>query len=269
MKRAFLLLLIPFILLGSCTHDKEQAQLIIGISKGAPEEYYGNYAKWLQTADTSIVCIDLYHMSLDSALLLLENCSGLLLSGGPDVFPGRYNAVEDTALCGSIDFYRDTLEFALIEKAKGMAMPILGICRGLQIFNVYHGGNLYADIPVQLDTLISHRCPDTYDCFHEVHIVDGSSLHTTSGVVTGTVNSNHHQGIKEIGKDIRPIAHTDDGLIEAIEYEKREHLPFFMGVQWHPERMDVSNPLSLPVAMYFLQEAKLFDMERHEISNTR
>ena len=98
-------------------------------------------------------------------------------------------------------------------------MPILGICRGLQIFNVYHGGSLYADILVQLDTLVTHRCPDTYDCFHEVDIVDGSSLHTTSGVVAGTVNSNHHQGIKGIGKGIRPIARTNDGLIEAIEYE--------------------------------------------------
>jgi putative glutamine amidotransferase len=169
--------------------------------------------------------------------------------------------VEDTVLCGSIDYFRDTLEFALIEKAKEMEMPILGICRGLQIFNIYHGGSLYADIPSQLDTLVRHRCPDTYDCFHEVSIVDGSSLHSTSGLTTGTVNSNHHQGIRRIGKGIRPIARTGEGLIEAIEYEDHGNMPFFMGVQWHPERMDISNPLCLPIAMYFIQEAKLWSME--------
>lgn len=267
-KHILFLLLLPF-LLASCAEKKDHESLLIGISKGAPEEYYGNYAKWLQTADSNIVCIDLYHMPLDSALTLLDRCSGLLISGGPDVFPGRYDAVEDTALCGSIDFFRDTLEFALIKKAKEMEMPILGICRGLQIFNIYHGGNLYADIPIQLDTLVRHRCPDTYNCFHEVSIVDGSSLHKTSGVSSGVVNSNHHQGIMRIGKGIRPIARTEDGLIEAIEYEDRGNMPFFMGVQWHPERMDISNPLSLPIAMYFLQEAKLYDLERHETANTR
>jgi len=259
--KKLVLLLIPVLLLVSCTGEKEETRVTIGISKGAPEQYYGNYSSWLQTADSTIICIDLYHMPLDSALLLLEDCSGLLLSGGPDVYPGRYDAVEDTVLCGSIDYFRDTLEFALIEKAKELEMPILGICRGLQIFNIYHGGSLYADIPTQLDTLIRHRCPDTYDCFHEVRIVDGSSLHNTSGLTSGTVNSNHHQGIRRIGKGIRPIARTGEGLIEAIEYEDHGNMPFFMGVQWHPERMDISNPLCLPIAMYFIQEAKLWSME--------
>ena len=264
-KRTILLVLIPFILLSSCTGEQKDTQIIIGISKGAPEEYYGNYSKWLQKADSNIVCIDLYHMPLDSALLLLDGCSGLLLSGGPDVFPGRYDAIEDTALCGSIDYYRDTLEFALIEKAKNMEIPILGICRGLQVFNIYHGGSLYADIPVQLDTLIQHRCPDTYDCFHDVRIMESSSLNNTSGVTFGKVNSNHHQGIRRIGEGIIPIARTNEGLIEAIEYKDRENMPFFMGVQWHPERMDISNPLSLPIAMYFLQEAKLWEKKRQEL----
>jgi len=263
--KKLILLLIPFFLLLSCAGEKEETSITIGISKGAPEQSYGNYSNWLQTADSTINCIDLYHMPLDSALILLDECSGLLLSGGPDVFPGRYDAPDDTVLCGSIDYYRDTLEFALIEKAKELGMPILGICRGLQIFNVYHGGSLYADIPVQFDTLISHRCPDTYNCFHDVRITEGSSLHTTSGVKFGNVNSNHHQGIRRIGDGISAIARTDDGLIEAIEYTDRINMPFFMGIQWHPERMDVSNPLSLPIAMYFLQEAKLWEKKRQEL----
>jgi len=175
-KNILLLLLIPLFILSSCNGEKKAENIIIGISKGAPEQYYGNYSKWLKTADSTIICIDLYHMSLDSALLRLEGCSGLLISGGPDVHPGRYDAAEDTVKCGSIDYYRDSLEFALIKKAKSLQMPILGICRGLQIFNVYHGGSLYADIPTDLDTLVKHRCPDTYNCFHEVRIMQGSLL---------------------------------------------------------------------------------------------
>jgi len=161
-------------------------------------------------------------------------------------------------ICGSIDHFRDTLEFALIGKAKEMEMPVLGICRGLQIFNIYHNGSLYADIPTQLDTMITHRCKDTYNCNHEVRIQKHSGLYEISGVTIGTTNSNHHQGIRKVGEGIKPIARTNEGLIESIEYEDRENMPFFLGVQWHPERMDSENPLSPPIAIYFLQAAKLY-----------
>ncbi|RLD76233.1 MAG: hypothetical protein DRJ15_15710, partial [Bacteroidetes bacterium] len=161
-------ILITGLLLPSCSVPEEHGPLIIGISKALPEEYYGNYAKWINTADSGIVCVDLYHMPLDSALIMLDGCSGLLISGGPDVYPGRYGRAADTVKCGTIDYYRDTLEFALIGKAKELGMPILGICRGLQIFNVYHGGSLYADIPIDFDTSEVHRCKDTYNCNHEL-----------------------------------------------------------------------------------------------------
>ena len=260
------LMLIPFIMFTSCsTGEKEHGPITIGISKALPAEYYGNYARWLTTADSSIICIDLYHMPYDSAMTLLDQCSGLLISGGPDVFPGRYGAEADTVKCGAIDFFRDTLEFMLIEKAITLEMPILGICRGLQIFNIYHDGSLYADIPTDLDTLVTHRCPDTYNCNHEVRVLKGSGLFNTSGVTERIVNSNHHQGIKKLGTGLKAVARTDDGLIEAIEYKDHENMPFFMGVQWHPERMEIDNPLCLPIAMYFLQEAKLFNIERTEI----
>ncbi len=256
-----LLLLSAFIFLG-CTHENKQEPVTIGISKGLPAEYYENYAKWLTTADTSILCVDLYHMPLDSALDLLEQCSGLLISGGPDVFPGRYGMEGDTVKCGSIDFYRDTLEFALIQKAKEMEMPILGICRGLQIFNIYHGGSLYADLPTDLDTTIKHRCKDTYNCNHEIRLSKGTGLYSTSNVVEGMVNSNHHQGIRKLGSGLVSMARSTEGLIEAIEYENPDDMPFFMGVQWHPERMDPQSPLSLPIAMYFLREAQLFKISQ-------
>ena len=78
----------------------------------------------------------------------------------------------------------------------------------------------------------------------------------------GNTNSNHHQGIRRLGTGISAIARTDEGLIEAIEYEDREDMPFFLGVQWHPERMETDNPLSLPIATNFLQKAKQFQIEK-------
>jgi len=258
-KFSFLLglLFLPFILVTvSCTQEADKGPVYIGISKGAPEKYYGNYAKWLKNADSSIICLDLYHMPLDSALLLMDKCSGLLISGGPDVYPGRYNAAEDTIKCGEIDYFRDTLEFALIQKAKEYDMPIMGICRGLQIFNIYHEGSLYVDIPTDLDTLVTHRCKDTYDCNHQLRVIKESQLYQLSGLAVGMVNSNHHQGIKRLGKGLKAVARTDEGLIESIEYIDRENMPFFMGVQWHPERMDYLSKFSFPIALAFLQAAE-------------
>lgn len=256
----FLLFIVQFTL-SSCIREPEPPAVVIGISKGAPATYYGNYSSWLKHTDTSLTCLDLYHMPLDSALKKLSCCSGLLISGGPDVFPGRYGRAGDTLLCGSIDLYRDSLEFALIEKAKEMGMPILGICRGLQIFNIYQGGSLYADLPSEPGSDIIHRCPDTYNCFHSVSVAEGSGLHHTSGLLSGTVNSNHHQGIRKLGTGLSAVAFTGDSLIESIEYLDSDNMPFFMGVQWHPERMDLQNPLSLPIAMFFIQEARLFSMQ--------
>ena len=255
---AFLLVLLIFF--SSCEYQESKKQITIGISKGAPDKYYGNYSSWLRSADTTIICVDLYDMSIDSALLLLEHCSGLLISGGPDVHPAYYDMAEDTIKCGTIDHFRDSLEFALIEQAISMELPILGICRGLQIFNISQGGSLYADIPTDLDTLVKHRCPDTYDCFHNIRIEEGSSLREISGIKVGTTNSNHHQGIRRIGEGLAPIARTDEGLIEAIEWKDRTEKPFFLAVQWHPERMDTASPLSLPIAKYFIDAA--YDREK-------
>ena len=262
---SFLLIFFILILtLSSCNCKHEPDPVIIGISKALPEEYYGNYAKWLSTADTSILWIDFYHMPLDSALLLLDDCSGLLISGGPDVYPGRYDQGIDTIKCGTIDYFRDTLEWSLITKAKELEMPILGICRGLQIFNIYHGGSLYPDIPTDFDTTVVHRCKDTYNCDHSIRVVKESGLYKIASYGHGTVNSNHHQGIHRLGTGLAAIARTDDGLIESIEYKERENMPFFLGVQWHPERMDSQNPFSLPIAVTFLEAAKSYKLSKSE-----
>ena len=108
----FLILLLSgiMILSSSCTWDVVMSTVLIAISKGKPDKYYGAYTEWLKAADSTIQVVDLYHLSADSAMAILDHCSGLLLTGGPDIHPGLYGRPQDTVLCNDgIDGKRDTL----------------------------------------------------------------------------------------------------------------------------------------------------------------
>ncbi len=237
------------LLVASCSEP-----LKIGISKGSGSEHYEQYSKWLKSVDPEIETIDLYNVEFQEAEVLIKECSGLLLSGGPDVHPAFYGKEHDTARC-EIDFYRDTLEFMLIESAKEMELPILAICRGEQILNTAYGGTLIVDIPEDFGTDVAHRCEDKSNCFHEIELLPGSLLQKISGVKIGRVNSNHHQAVETLALDFIPTAMTSDGLIEAYEWKDTEGKPFLIAVQWHPERLEPENPLSKPIAEEFLKEA--------------
>lgn len=264
MKRIFFYLsivLLALVILQSCVTEPEEKPFYIAVSKGISADDFGHYGKWVLLADSSVKLIDMYHIPADSALKALEICSGLLLTGGGDVHPARYGSNYDSLVYEGIDMKRDALELELIKKATNMGIPILGICRGLQILNVSQGGTLYGDLPSETGTLIKHRCEDYKNCFHEVVIREGSLIAKTSQVDSGMVNSNHHQGIRELAPNLEGIAFAGDGLIEAIQMKTGNGHPFMLGVQWHPERMDPNNPLSLPLVMYFLREAKYYSVE--------
>ena len=239
---------------GCCGTDTNQEDsLKIAFSKQSK-----SYLGWIKRFDDNAEFYNLYTMGVDSAMGILENCDGLILTGGEDVFPAYYKQVEDTARCGSIDNYRDSLEFAAIELALILKMPVLGVCRGEQILNISQGGSLYVDIPSDFDTTVTHRQKDWRNCYHEVSIVSSSKLAGLSGLSKGSVNSNHHQGINKLGKGLKITAYTTDSLPEAIEWENRGNKGFLMAVQWHPERMDTLHPLSAPIAKEFLKEVELF-----------
>ncbi len=246
------------VFLAACNLSTPEQPLHIAISKASPVEHYGNYTRWIKSADSTVVCLDMYHTTLDSALLLLDGCSGLLLSGGPDVFPGRYDLAQDSLRCGIIDYRRDTLEIALIKAALVKKIPILGICRGEQLLNVYFGGSLIVDIPEDYDSTVKHRCDDYLNCFHDVQVDESSLLYQVTGVSQGTVNTNHHQAAGQLAHVLKVSARASDGLIEAIEYHNPGEQAFLLGVQWHPERMDADNPLSMPIAMRFLEECRVY-----------
>ena len=258
-------LILAVLLLTACNSQapftQEGRPLKIAIGKAVPEDVYSNYIRWIRYADSNALCFDLYHLDYDSALALLQECDALLLTGGTDIYPGRYGKEEDTSRCWEPDFKRDTMEANIFRMAMDEGMPIMGICRGLQLINVEMGGTLYIDLPTDLDTLIRHRKEEGYAANHAVSVVGNSLLHAISNVADGNVNSAHHQGIEKLGSGLMAQAHSDDGLIESIALA--DTLQYLLGVQWHPERMDYGNPLSGSLAQQFLEEAKAFKTHKH------
>lgn len=254
-------LFIPVILFG-CLGNEVQRPLKIAVSKAGPGDHYGKYAQWLQIQDTTLKIINCFDLPHDSAIQVLEYCDGLLLTGGPDVHPDFYGGELKKDVPFTIDLRRDSLEFMLIEKALELNLPVLAICRGLQIMNVSQGGTLIFDIPTETENKVFHRCPDKNNCYHQINIDTTSLLYETISMEIGFVNSNHHQGIKKLAGVFKASARTEDGLIEAIEWKDKKNKSFFIGVQWHPERLDESNPFSLPVALYFLKSAEIYNLNK-------
>lgn len=253
------------ILIQGCgERQPDEDRVVIGLSKGIPENVYGYYYEWIRNADPSAKVIDLYGNGIDSSLKILETCDGLLLTGGEDIFPEWYGMEYDSAKCDPPDLYRDSLELSLLGRSMALNIPVMGICRGQQLVNVYFGGTLWFDIPSELNGSVTHRLPDTYDCYHTVQIPEGSLLASLAGSRSGSVNSNHHQGIRSMAAPLKAVAWTQDSLVEAAELRNKES--FLLSVQWHPERMQWSNPLSSGIARRFVREAKTYASSKKEVT---
>jgi putative glutamine amidotransferase len=255
-KLLFLIALFGFVLPGCVQENHDPVK--IALSKGSPDLSYANYYQWIKAHDSTVICLDMYAMPLDSALELFKDCSGLIMTGGTDIEPALYGKPGDTIRCWPVDHKRDSLEIALFSAARAAGKPVLGICRGEQMINVALGGSLIVDIPSDFDTSVLHECDDYLTCFHTVTVESNSLLHEISGVYAEEVTSNHHQGIDLLGKGLKAVSYAPDGLIEAVEWADQEYRPFLLAVQWHPERMEMDNPLSGPIAERFLYEAREF-----------
>lgn len=229
--------------------SSRQKPLKIALSKASSSDNYAKYISWLKLYAPDAQYIDLSAVTYDGALAIIESCDGLVITGGPDVHPALYSREVDTLLCGSIDNERDALEIAMINAARRLKMPVLGICRGMQILNVAFGGSLYADIPSQFSEVVTHRGDENMVAEHLVKTMHTSNLRQLTAD-SGRVNSFHHQGIRELAPGFKAVAFSSDNLIEAIEYLQEQGL--IVGVQWHPERMDSSNVFSKNVASWFL-----------------
>lgn len=160
---------------------------------------------------------------------------GLLITGGPDVDPAHFGQQPRREL-GGVSPERDALDRAVVQYAlERPELPVLGICRGIQALNVFAGGSLTQDIPAQVPGAIKHsqEAPGWHGT-HVITIAGDSQLAATVGPEPLAVNSYHHQAVAVLASGFRAVAHSADGVVEAIE---REGARFCLGVQFHPEIM--------------------------------
>lgn len=164
----------------------------------------------------------------------LDQLDAVILHGGADVAPESYGEKPIGNWPG--DKHRDEYELRIIDYAYKKGIPVLGICRGCQILNVYFGGTLYQDIPTQVKNHTVHSDREKFDLnFHQVEFTKDTvlnDLYSASGC--RRVNSIHHQAVKDLGKDLIPLAYSPgDGIIEAFMHKDTDKL--YLGIQWHPE----------------------------------
>ncbi len=164
---------------------------------------------------------------------LLAPFSGLMLAGGGDVDPRRYGAQPHPSTYG-IDPGRDDLELALIPEAVASGLPVLAICRGMQVLNVACGGTLCQHLPDVIGSVVHGDPTGGMWVPHDVVIAAGSRLAAAVGVgrLPGCA-SRHHQGIERLGEGLQPVAWDEDGLVEALELAGGSG--WVTAVQWHPE----------------------------------
>ena len=173
-----------------------------------------------------------------AAASVLDSVSGLVLTGGEDVDPARYGENRHEKV-RSVNPARDATEAALVRAARDQKLPVLAICRGIQILNVALGGTLVQDIPSEVDTNIDHDEDGPRDASaHEISIEPDSLIARAVGAEHRSVNSFHHQSVKEVAAGMRVTARAPDGVIEGIESTDRSW--WVLGVQWHPEEMTTS-----------------------------
>lgn len=159
---------------------------------------------------------------------------GILFSGGGDIDPLLFGE-EPLRQSGEISPLRDSFELPLCRLALEAGLPLLGICRGMQVMNIAAGGSIYQDIATQIGSSIKHsqQAPRPHGT-HSVTLEGGSLLAALWGKKRVVVNSFHHQAVARLGGCFSAVAHSPDGVTEAIE---RQDGAFALGVQWHPEAM--------------------------------
>lgn len=185
--------------------------------------------------------------------IYLDKLDGLIFSGGIDVSPLRYKESPLKEI-NRISSVRDGYELKLFKKAYERKLPILGICRGSQLMNVALGGKLYQDINQQLPEAFGHSPKNmkSSQVFHSIKLKKDSSFYQIIGEEEIFVNSFHHQAVKELGQNLRAVAHAEDGIIEAIEARDDR---FMIGVQFHPEGLQEEHPQLAKLFKAFIIEA--------------
>jgi putative glutamine amidotransferase len=190
------------------------------------------YIDMLKKAGASSIILPLFENAQDCAKIL-EKLDGVLLTGGADVNPARWNE-ELHPKTKMLHPKKEASDFLLVKTAFQIRKPLLGICYGAQLINVVRGGTLFQHLPdlADLNKLHSQGAEDP-DSMHEVNLEPSSRLGRIFGKKSIMVNSYHHQAIRGVGDGLSVVGRADDGVVEALEGEG----DLVLAVQWHPERM--------------------------------
>jgi putative glutamine amidotransferase len=225
----------------------------IGLTHTGTEEKHQNYVRWLQSSPGVEVITLSAETQVDDEVF--GSLDGIVISGGVDVHPAFYQM--QTGYANQPDTFnepRDRFETRLFEFSQAKHIPLLGVCRALQLINCILGGTLIQDIGETANAI--HRF-DVNDKAHGVSIIPNTLLHTIAGKERLVTNSAHHQAIGRLGNGLKVNCTSDDGLIEGIEWADSLNRSFFLAVQWHPERLFKcgleNGPLSRNIREYFIK----------------
>ncbi|MFJ5769074.1 gamma-glutamyl-gamma-aminobutyrate hydrolase family protein [Psychrobacillus sp. NPDC093180] len=222
--------------------------------------------EWQMLADDYIVAIEraggvpvILPITEDIETLtpLLQKLDGILFSGGSDIDPNYYGEYPKFGL-GFIEPKRDAHEIKLAQKVLfEMNVPVLGICRGMQLLTVATGGTLYQDLQSQKPAGINHSVPKAlrHHAFHPVEIEKDSILYQIYETTELGVNSFHHQAVKDMGQGFKATMLAPDGIVEGMELQNGDR--FVVAVQWHPEMMEAKVSTIRPLFNAFVEKCKL------------
>ncbi len=227
----------------------------IGLTHTGNPEKHGYYLEWLKGQDAiALVTLSAGKNNLHE----MDTCDALVLSGGRDVHPRQYGntKLDYPGHPREFDEKRDAFEIAAFILAQQRQLPVLGVCRGLQLINCILGGDLQQNLGTELNK-IHEGVPDKK---HPVMIEPGTLLYDITGATEVFINSAHHQAIDRMGAGLQVNARAADGIIEGIEWADKTGKPFLLGVQWHPERMFRFNlehtPASQKIRDRFIEATK-------------
>ena len=180
---------------------------------------------------------------------MMERMDALFLAGGGDVDPAYYH-MEKIPECGEIDPLRDAFEFLVLKEALDRNPPVFGVCRGIQVMNVFFGGTLIQDIPTQAGGLEVHQQGDHYDLpIHSIDLCPDGLLAKIIPEKKIAVNSSHHQSILKVADALSVDAFSEEGIIEAVHLKNSEKV---YGVQFHPEHFTYKSKIAQSLFDYFV-----------------